>query len=534
MKDKQFYDDFFEKYPADVHNDPERFGAVVGLLSGRVLDVGCGTGTLADYYSGDYTGVDISSVAIKKAREVRRKGADFHCFDFLRTGFESSNKFDSIYLGEFLEHIEENGVLFARINKLLKPGGLIVCSVPNGENIPDESHCRTFTVPQIRQVFCEYGQVNFHNWSGFKNRILFSITYGFQEKHDLSLVMIVKNEAKGIEDAIISALPLVDYVIVSVDNSTTDETAKIAKNYADVVKHHDWHGDFSMARNFAQKEVISDWILFVDGHEYIEKSPPIDEILKSDHDGILVTIKMENGFSFMYPRIFRSRLKFRNAVHNEIDPKNLVRLPNFVIVHDRENRQNEESVKIRQIQRDEMIPRIMIDAIRKNKKDQRAYFNLANWYMTKERYKKAICIYKKCFKITKVSDEIYFLKAQIGMAQQLLGQNLRATWTFFDLESINPNRWETRRLLGGVFMARGEYLKALEYFVQALEPNKQVFLYNIFNFDLAELWDTMTFCFLQLQQIPQAKMAIAEAVKNCIEPKRKEYLEFRRKFISLL
>jgi len=64
MKDKKYYDDFFKTHDVDVHNSPDRFLAVSKLLSGKVLDVACGTGTLSDYFLGDYIGVDVSDVAI--------------------------------------------------------------------------------------------------------------------------------------------------------------------------------------------------------------------------------------------------------------------------------------------------------------------------------------------------------------------------------------------------------------------------------------------------------------------------------------
>src|SRR4030042_1392165 len=160
QKDKKFYDDFFAKYPVNVHDSPDRFKAVSALLSGDVLDVACGTGTLADYYSGKYIGVDISDVAIKKAYAVRRAGVKFLTLDFTKAKITESASFDSVYLGEFLEHIENDDVVF-------------------------------------------------HNWSGFKDRILFTIEPSQTHNNEVSLVMIVKDEAKGLERAIFSALPLV-------------------------------------------------------------------------------------------------------------------------------------------------------------------------------------------------------------------------------------------------------------------------------------------------------------------------------------
>src|SRR3972149_3998777 len=147
QKDKRFYDDFFSKYPVNVHDSPDRFKAVSALLSGDVLDVACGTGTLADYYSGKYTGVDISDVAITKAK------------------ITESASFDSVYLGEFLEHIENDDVVFKNVLTILRPQGRIVVTVPNVNRVPDERHCRIFTVPQIRRGYGKYGKINFHNWS---------------------------------------------------------------------------------------------------------------------------------------------------------------------------------------------------------------------------------------------------------------------------------------------------------------------------------------------------------------------------------
>ena len=112
QKDKQYYDDFFEKYPVNIHDNPDRFIAVSKLLSGKVLDIACGTGTLSDYYTGDYVGVDISSVAISKAKSVRRESALFYVEDFTLPIPLVDHSFDCAYLGEFLEHIENDDVVF--------------------------------------------------------------------------------------------------------------------------------------------------------------------------------------------------------------------------------------------------------------------------------------------------------------------------------------------------------------------------------------------------------------------------------------
>jgi len=525
QKDKQFYDEFFSKYPVDVHDNAARFVAVRELVSGKVLDVACGTGTLSDYYVGDYVGVDISTVAIDKAKSIRRKTAAFFALDFTKPFKPSKELFDCAYVGEFLEHIENDKIVFENLARIVKSTGRIIVTVPNGDRIPDESHCRIFTVPQIRRDYSKYGKLTFHNWSGFHDRILFTIDLGSENQDIVSLVMIAKDEEKGIENAILSALPLVDRVVVSVDTKTTDKTAEIAKLYADELRTHEWHDHFADTRNEAQSNVKSKWILFLDGHEFIEKTGEIENLLMLDVDGILVTIKMENGTTFMYPRIFKSSLKFENAVHNAIDCKTTQYAPKFVIVHDRGNAQSVESSKARERQRDRMIPKLMKERLRDYPQDQRALFNLGNWYMTKSQYKLALDIYKQCLKYTPSPDERYFILAQIGISHQLLGHDFRATWTFFELEKLIPNRWETKRLIGGIYLQRGQYKKALPYLVHALGPNEKQYLYQLFGQDFAELWDLIAHCFSEVDEPARAVVAWKEAMKFTNDDKRKAFFQ---------
>lgn len=174
QKDKQFYDRFFTRYPVNIHDNSHRFRAVCELLSGKVLDVACGTGTLAKYYSGDYCGIDISDVAIKKAKIERRKDAKFYYFDVSKSWQLKYGNFDCAYLGEFLEHVDDDKVVFDNILKACKRNARIVVSVPNGDRVPDESHCRIFTCAQIRRDYSKYGKVRFHTWEGFHEDFVFN------------------------------------------------------------------------------------------------------------------------------------------------------------------------------------------------------------------------------------------------------------------------------------------------------------------------------------------------------------------------
>ena len=534
MKDKKYYDEFFKKNSAEIHNDPDRFLKISELCEGNVLDLACGTGNLADYFRGAYTGVDISDIAIFKAREIRREDTCFFVADLLENGFATSTKFDSVVVSEFLEHINNDESLFENIKNIITPNGKIICSVPNGLCVPDESHCRIFTIPQIRREYSKYGKVRFHNWTGERKRIIFSIEPDSSDMNYISLVMCVKDEEKGIENAILSTISLVDRIVISVDSATTDKTKEIAKLYADELKTHEWHDNFSEMRNLAGENVKSKWILFLDGHEYLEKIGDVKSKLLLDIDGINITVKMENGSSFMYPRIYKNGLKFENAVHNAINCKTIQYEPKFVIVHDRNNAQSEASIKARETQRNRMIPKLMKEVLNKEPNDQRALFNLGNWYMTKLDFKFALYYYKKCIKFTPSRDEKYFLQAQIGIAFLLSGHELRALWSFQRLEKLIPNRWETRRLIGGAYMQTERFKKALPFLVEALELPKKQYIYQLFGQDFCELWDLIGFCFFSLEQYPECIVAWEKAIEATNDKKRKDFFKTRLVYVKML
>lgn len=534
QKDKQFYDRFFTKYPTNVHDHAPRFRAVAELLTGKVLDIACGTGTLSKYWAGDYTGVDVSDVAISKAKAERRKDAHFFVADFAKDAFVLKEKFDCAYLGEFLEHIADDKVVFSNLKDLLKDGARVVASVPNGERVPDESHCRIFTVASIRRDYSKYGKITFHTWEGFHARILFSIEWGEPSTEEMTLVMIAKDEAKGIETSIVSALPLVDRVVVSVDDATTDETKQIAEMYADELRTHHWESNFSKARNEASENVKSRWILFLDGHEYIESFGGVREKMKQDLDGIFVTVRMENGMTFLYPRIYRTGLQFKNAVHNLVETKTKTAETGFVIVHDRDNLQSAEASERRNAQRAEMMPRLLKEQIKKNPESARAHFHLANFHMTEMNFKEALKEYKKVIKYSYMHDEVYMAYLQVGRIRYQNGQNIRALFNFNRADALIPDRWESARVLGGFYFLQGHYKNALRFLIRALGQNKRHFMYEPLEKNLPEIWDMIGHCFAKFDRNEEAWESWNRASELETDPKRKAFFAEKAKLVGSL
>tara|TARA_B100001093_G_scaffold486484_1_gene521851 strand:+ start:2168 stop:3562 length:1395 start_codon:yes stop_codon:yes gene_type:complete len=82
----------------------------------------------------------------------------------------------------------------------------------------------------------------------------------------LSLAMMVKNEEDFLEDALKSAQPVCDELIV-VDTGSTDRTVEIAQDLGATVSHFPWINDFSAARNETLKRANGQWVAILDADE---------------------------------------------------------------------------------------------------------------------------------------------------------------------------------------------------------------------------------------------------------------------------
>jgi len=113
-----------------------------GLKTGRILDVGTGTGFLLNemkYHGWQVTGTEISDNA--RAFSKKEFGLEIHEPDQLFQ-FEKES-FDAITLWHVLEHIHNLDENMAAFSKLLKPGGKLIIAVPNPTSY-DARHYREF------------------------------------------------------------------------------------------------------------------------------------------------------------------------------------------------------------------------------------------------------------------------------------------------------------------------------------------------------------------------------------------------------
>jgi len=101
----------------------------------RVLDAGCGSGTISYFlssYAGDVIGIDSNPSAIDYARETfKAPNLQFRLGQF--DNLKSDKPFDKIYCIEVIEHLYEQQVadVLNLFSKLTNPGGHLFLTTPN-------------------------------------------------------------------------------------------------------------------------------------------------------------------------------------------------------------------------------------------------------------------------------------------------------------------------------------------------------------------------------------------------------------------
>jgi len=105
----------------------------------RVLDYGCGVGTLSIYLSKfaySVVGTDVSKRAIKIANrakeELKINNVDFFVSD---SPDKIQGKYDLIICSEVIEHLVDDKKAIHELSKLCKKGGYLVLSTPTDKNV---------------------------------------------------------------------------------------------------------------------------------------------------------------------------------------------------------------------------------------------------------------------------------------------------------------------------------------------------------------------------------------------------------------
>lgn len=142
---------------------------------------------------------------------------------------------------------------------------------------------------------------------------------------EISLCMIVKNEADVLARCLKSVSMLVDEIII-VDTGSNDETKEIAKQFTDQIYDFTWVDDFSKARNFAFAKATKDYQMWLDADDIFKAADQQAFLsMKAEWDDHIdmAMLKYDVGFdeqdhpTFSY---YRERIMKRSMHYQWVDP----------------------------------------------------------------------------------------------------------------------------------------------------------------------------------------------------------------------
>jgi len=165
-KDKPYTD-----YPEKLANFLfHAFEMKVGM---KILEPGCGRGEFLQAFKNlgmEASGLDISEETRKllNENEIDLSVCDVESDAGLPF---SDNYFDVIYNKSFLEHLNNPDLFLKEANRVLKPGGLLLCLVPDWESnykiyFDDFTHRTPFTKVALNDIFkiCDFEKIKVYKF----------------------------------------------------------------------------------------------------------------------------------------------------------------------------------------------------------------------------------------------------------------------------------------------------------------------------------------------------------------------------------
>ncbi len=172
-------DDWYQWASADHFWMQWRFSVICRVLNGlalgdRVLEVGCGHGVardqLEDHYRCPVAGCDLNLAALQRANTGLGK---LYLYDVHRRRQEWEGFFDSVFLLDTLEHIEETDGFLDSVGFHIKEGGLLIVSVPAMPSLFSRydkaiGHIKRYTAKGLSEelIAAKFRVVRYSHWGG--------------------------------------------------------------------------------------------------------------------------------------------------------------------------------------------------------------------------------------------------------------------------------------------------------------------------------------------------------------------------------
>jgi methionine biosynthesis protein MetW len=162
------------RYEGHTSDPDEAAGMIANLLpqNKRVLDVGCGTGSMSKLLV-DLRGVQLVGIEpdLDRVRKAQARGLDVRHGILDDATAKDLGQFDAVVFADVLEHLPDPWTVLNLAQRVLAPDGVVIASVPNIAHwsvrwellwgrfdyqscgIMDATHLRWFTERSLRNLF---------------------------------------------------------------------------------------------------------------------------------------------------------------------------------------------------------------------------------------------------------------------------------------------------------------------------------------------------------------------------------------------
>ena len=315
---------------------------------------------------------------------------------------------------------------------------------------------------------------------------------------NLSLCMIVQNEAANLPQCLDSVKSLVDEMVI-LDTGSQDDTVAIAKSYGAKMIEGKWTEDFSVARNEALQSVTGDWVLMLDGDEQF--NPKMAELINqaiADEKNLVINLMRQEIGAAQSPysavsRLFRHHpaIRFNRPYHETIDDSvlallkqepqwQIVDLPNVAIIH-----HGYTAEAIQNLDKANRAKRLLEKAIAANPQDPYLCSKLGALYLQLENEKEGMKLLKQGLKANKaqapVRFELYYHLANAYNRQQKWELALKHYQKAINEPILLPLKLGALNNLGGLLQRLGDLAKAQKIYetVLSIDPTFAMGYYNL-------------------------------------------------------
>lgn len=298
----------------------------------------------------------------------------------------------------------------------------------------------------------------------------------------ISLCMIVRDEEEQLPRCLASVKDLVDEIIV-VDTGSKDKTMEIAGSFGARVYEHPWQNDFSAARNISLSYAKSDWILWLDADEELEKEDvhKIKPILMTHQcEGltfILYSQLPDGGKSKHHAiRLFKNHkgYHFQGIVHNQLIIKGLVLATDIRVHHYGYNLDKKQMKK-----KFERSSCLLKEQLRQHQDDLYARFQLARLYRGYSRYEE--CIEEGLMVLNSpqaneegAKDTVLMAMGDVAASYFKLGDYQRGEEYCFQALSQKEDYLEALFTLGNIYLNRKEYQNGIDTLKKFLRIRERI------------------------------------------------------------